>query len=241
MHYLDRSGIEAPECLQDYDYRFGNWDGDKFKKSLCKQSIRAQLVAMQGNPELSMTVGAQDDSVRCAYCEGLTLTKGHIEHFWPRKSKPQLTFTWSNLFLSCGSNKHCGHYKDSNKAARYSPDDLVKPDEHDPEKFFFFSAGGEALPREGLNEADFKRAEASINIFNLNEDSLQAKRRTQLKFYLSALREIEDLVELIEIAESETERNELETMLAAQLVNEIAETKYEPYASTIRDFFRSKA
>lgn len=236
VHYLDRSGIEAPECLRDYDYQSQNW---KDLVSPCKQRLRHQLVEMQGDPKVSTADGAEEYGVRCAYCEGPIHHDGHIEHFRRKNKKhfPHLTFAWENLFLVCASNNHCGHYKDRPSSDPYQPDDLVKPDEHDPEKFFFFSSSGEVRVRNGLEDADHHMAKETIRVFNLNHNALQGKRRRVVLPYVKQLEEIE---EFLALAESEVDREELESELLAVISDQIENTKYDYYSATVWDFYRSK-
>src|SRR4051812_35154990 len=110
MHKLDRTAIPAPACLANYDHLQHSW-GDI--KQADKQVIRQSLVQLQGE--------------RCAYCEGSPYREGHIEHFRRKNPAhfPQLTFRWDNLFLACGSQDHCGHYKDRPRAPAYNPDHVI--------------------------------------------------------------------------------------------------------------------
>lgn len=236
MHYLDRSGIEAPECLRDYDYQSQSWED---LNGLCKKRLRHQLVKMQGIPEVSTADGAEEYGVRCAYCEGPIYHNGHIEHFRRKNQNhfPHLTFAWENLFLACGSYDHCGHYKDKPSSGSYLADALVKPDERDPEKFFFFSSSGEVCVRKNLKDVDRHMAEETIRVFNLNHHALQGKRKQRVLPYVKRL---EDIEEFLNIAESEGVREEIEFELLAEFSNEIQNTKYDAYAATIWDFYRSK-
>lgn len=40
---------------------------------------------------------------RCAFCDGMTgsVSRQTVEHFKPKKTFPELAFTWSNLFPCC--------------------------------------------------------------------------------------------------------------------------------------------
>lgn len=136
-----------------------------------KADIRDAIVAFQGN--------------NCAYCE-TGLDKGrHIEHFAKKDKFPQKTYEWDNLFLSCQSGTHCGHFKDSKKSKfskTYDYHDLIKPDVDDPSDFLFFSINGEVSPKHTLIDKKLKaKAELTINVFNLNENDLKNIRRSVLK------------------------------------------------------------
>jgi len=168
MHKLDRARVPDPPCLSKYDYHTQTWED---VSSDDKKQIRLELEQLQ--------------DVRCAYCEGEIFSGGHVEHFRRKNPNhfPHLTFTWSNLFLSCGSNIHCGHYKDRPSTAAYNPDDLVKPDEHEPDDYFYFHSSGEIRHRTGISINDQARASETIRVFNLNCGVLMAARRRALHLY----------------------------------------------------------
>jgi uncharacterized protein (TIGR02646 family) len=161
VHKLDRTAEAA--CLACYDYHVQNWDD---VRQADKHEIRSCLAHMQ------------DD--RSAYCEGPLYSRGHIEHFRRKNPRhfPELTFDWSNRFLSCdgGDNsEHCGHYKDHAHGDPYDPADLVKPDEHDPDAYFYFHSSGEVRPRSRISGRDISRAAETIRVFNLNSGVLRPR------------------------------------------------------------------
>lgn len=139
-----------------------------------KKAIWVALEAMQGT--------------RCAYCEtDTTEGKRHIEHFRPLSQYPKQTFNWSNLFGSCERLDSCGTHKDAAKTAAYRPDDVIKPDDEDPDVFFVFSQDGVITPRDGLSKADCYRAKKTIEVFNLNCSGLRQAREGVLRGYLDTL------------------------------------------------------
>ncbi|WP_323084558.1 retron system putative HNH endonuclease [Providencia alcalifaciens] len=225
MHKLDRSGVEPPESLADYDYRIQKW---RNLASDCKNSLRAALVQMQGKPDVT-TSDANEYGVRCAYCEGAIYHKGHIEHFRRKNANhfPQLTFVWENLFLACGSNEHCGHYKDR-KGASYNPNNLIKPDEHDPDSYLYFHSTGEVLPRANIDENSRFCATETIRVFGLNSAALSGARSQVLSVYKK--RVIGDIEELASWSEEERD---------AYFAYEIEETRWEPYSTTIKHFLQN--
>jgi len=231
MHKLDRSKVTAPECLTDYDYRTRTWDD---LRGECKQALRAALVQMQGIPGVTPHDGGEH-GVRCAYCEAQIHHAGHIEHF-RRKNRhrpvgyPELTFQWGNLFLACGSQTHCGHYKDRRNASAYNPDELIKPDEHDPEHYLYFHSSGEVRPRHPLNAADAHRAEETIRVFGLNNASLPGERKKALRVYRDKV-----AADLDELAAWSSEDRE------AYLRGEVEATRWDPYATTIKHFLQNAA
>ena len=211
MHKLDRTLTAAPACLAGYDHHTHSWDdvrpGDK-------QQIRASLEQMQ--------------DVRCAYCEGPVYGDGHIEHFRRKNPHhfPNLTFVWSNLFLSCGSQDHCGHYKDRPSANPYDPNDLVKPDEHDPDHYYYYHSYGEIRPRSGISQDDLTRALETIRVFNLNCGALAADRRRALRMYEQHNPGILDDL----MAFDEQDRQQF-------IADEIQATQRDPHWTVIRHYF----
>ena len=211
MHKLDRPSVTKPACLASYNYQQHTWED---MSSLDKGQIRNSLKKMQ--------------DCRCAYCEGpIYSSNGHIEHF-RRKNQahfPNLTFAWSNLFLSCDYREHCGHYKDRPSASCYNPVDIVKPDIDDPDQFFYFHFSGEVHPRSGIDTGP-RRAKETIRVFNLNCGVLKAKRRRTLSIYIK--KEPGILETLMEFEEADRQQF---------IADEIKATQTEPYWTVIRHFF----
>lgn len=219
MHKLDRSVATEPSCLARYDHRTQSWDD---LGPADKQEIRASLTQMQ--------------DLRCAYCEGPLCSVGHIEHF-RRKNPlhfPHLTFCWANLFLSCdgaGDGSHCGHYKDRSGGGDYDPRDLVKPDEEDPDQYFYFHSSGEIRPRsnnrdEEASREDARRASVTIRVFHLDYGPLKAARRRALRVYQ---KRNPDILEAL-MGFDQPARQDF-------IAQEIEATRLEPYWTVIRHFF----
>lgn len=153
MRFLKRG--EAPQVLSDFDYTIHNWD-DHIKPRH-RALIWTSLFTMQGE--------------RCAYCE-CSIKKDdpddkHIEHFRQKGNVlyKHLTFDWSNLFGSCNDGSRCGRFKDKSGV---SSEDIIKMDEEDPERFFTFLSNGGVVIKEGLSDAEVRRAEMTLQAFVLN-------------------------------------------------------------------------
>ena len=223
MHKLNREKAEAPQCLNEYDHNRQAWEhlGDE-----CKRQLRAALVQMQGIPEVT-TPEASEYGVRCAYCEDAIYHDGHIEHFRRKNLNhfPELTFEWHNLFLACGSRKHCGHYKDRQNADPYDPANLIKPDIEDPEDYLYFHSSGEIRSREGLDINQKTKANETIRVFGLDNPALESSRARALKTYKDTV-----LSDLDEIAEWDSELRE------AYIQEEIEKTQWQAFSTTIKHF-----
>ena len=211
MHKLDRTIAPAPACLAGYQHGTHTWND---LTPTDRQQIRASLQQMQ--------------DVRCAYCEGPVYSDGHIEHFRRKNPAhfPELTFVWSNLFLSCGSQEHCGHYKDRPSAPPYDPNTLVKPDEHEPDHHFFFHSSGQVRVRSGIAPERQARALETIRVFHLDCGALTAARRRAIEQYERREAGILETLMLFD----ELERQQF-------IEAEIQATCAEPHWTVIRHYF----
>lgn len=157
---------ERPEILDQYTAGQNDW------MEIEQAAVWPKLTEMQGD--------------FCAYCE-CRLNRQHIEHFKPRGKFPSLTFTWSNLFGSCGDSTkkggwlRCGIFKD-NGAGPYNVNDLIKPDEDNPDEYLLFLTTGEVVPATGLEGLALRKAQETIRVFNLNGDTkLFGSRKTAVQ------------------------------------------------------------
>jgi uncharacterized protein (TIGR02646 family) len=227
MRKLDRNAVAAPSCLSAYDYRTLSW-GDF--GAACKRSVRFALFQLQGIHGIT-SEDASEYGLRCAYCESAIRHEGHIEHF-RRKNRtrpdgyPELTFSWDNLFLACGSKNHCGHYKDRRNSIPYDADQILKPDVDEPEDFLYFHSSGEVRPRHNLEAADEHRARETIRVFGLNDRGLKGSRANAVASYRKRLES-----DIAEITSWE------EDLRREYLLCEIDVARWEPYATTVKHFF----
>jgi uncharacterized protein (TIGR02646 family) len=238
MHLLDRSSVPAPVCLTGYDYRVQTWDD--IDRS-CKRQVRLSIQRIQGQQIASEDADDEAEFIiglRCAYCEGPIRHGGHLEHF-RRKNRshpngyPELTFTWENLFLACDSKEHCGHYKDRKDAPLYDPDELIKPDIHDPDACLYFHSTGAVMVRNthpGMTDEERRRASETVRVFNLDCGTLQGARFRAIKTYRDKTPGILEFLMECEVADREV-----------FMRDEIEATRWEPYATTIKHFFEKAA
>jgi uncharacterized protein (TIGR02646 family) len=212
----------APECLTSRDLEGRDWEA---LPSPCKAEVEEALARMQGQ-------GAETTAT-CAYCEASLSPGRHIEHFRRRQCYRELTFAWDNLFLSCEGRggRHCGHHKDKPHSKPYHPDNLIKPDEHDPRHFLYFYSNGSVDVRksEALSEADRTRAEESIRVFNLNDPGLCRAREVAVARHKQHLMSDSDFAELMSWPLSHRQE---------YLRDEVAKAEEQPYAAAILDFLQ---
>jgi uncharacterized protein (TIGR02646 family) len=230
MHKLDRAAVPRPSCLDDYDCLSQKWEDLKGDN---KRSVRLSLQRIQS--QQVVTADADDEvefvlGLRCAYCECQIFHGGHIEHF-RRKNvahHPELTFEWTNLFLACGSTEHCGHYKDHG-GEPYNPDELIKPDVHEPDDYLYYHSSGTVRVRHRttMSDGDRRRGEETIRVFHLDCGHLRGARHRALKQYLG--RNAGILEALMGFDENDRQ---------LFIDQEINATKWEPYWTTIRHLFQ---
>ncbi len=231
MHFLDRSTVAAPDCLFNWNYEEKNWDDFTRAGAACKKQLRLALQRLLSQQVIDDNA---DDEVeyllglRCAYCEGRIYHGGHIEHFRRKNPNhfPERTFEWTNLFLVCGSQDHCGHYKDRPVAPAYNPNELIKPDEHNPDHYLYFHSSGQVRVRngDGMTDADRRRGAETIRVFHLDCRRLEGARHKALKLDSNT-----GILEAL-MGFAENDRNVF-------IGEEIEATKWEPFWTTIRHFF----
>ena len=172
--------IAAPECLQrkaviwtakyidakakNPAYKF-NWE----KHGTCSDAIRQNLNIMTQQ--------------HCAFCDGiLRLTSPDtIEHFKPKKTFPELAYTWDNLFPCCYECQRI-------KKERFD-ESLLKPD--DPDYFFnnYFIVNystGEIEPSPHSDTNDQNRARTTLELYGLNTKDRMKARMQQLEHFSKA-------------------------------------------------------
>lgn len=109
---------------------------------------------------------------KCAYCEGLLDAQSEtgIEHYWPKSLRQDLAFDWPNLLPAC---RMCN----GAKAETDHGGDLLKPDEEDPEPYFWIHPDTGALePHPALDEKGTLRAQRTIEICDLQRAALCTQR-----------------------------------------------------------------
>jgi uncharacterized protein (TIGR02646 family) len=131
----------------------------------------------------------------CAYCDsriGYQAKDKHIEHFFHKGCDEyrNLTFAWHNLFGCCEANEHCGHYKDrkgSKGPGQYDPNQLIKPDEVNPQDFLVFVRSGNVNVKNNLTPTAKIMAKETIRVFYLDHSTLVNNREKLIKHYQQKL------------------------------------------------------
>lgn len=211
MHHLNRE--TAPDCLTKATAN-NTW---RTLDPECKAATRLALRSMQKSGQV----------VLCAYCErDISKNRSHVEHLASQHRFPQKTLEWSNLFLSCESSHHCGRYKD-HKVKQYNPDDIIHPDEEDPDDFLQFFTDGSVAPKAGLGERDRFRAQTTIDVLGLAAPTLVERRREAVR---QAAEEAECIPDLL----AEISPNEAWAFIS----QEIAAARGQPHETVFRHLYR---
>ncbi|MDR1181186.1 MAG: TIGR02646 family protein [Bacteroidales bacterium] len=115
-------------------------------------------------------------------------TDTHIDHYRKKSLFPELCFEWNNFIASTNSDDFGARYKD-NKYCSLKSDyqTILNPITDDCVTYFEYNSFGYIKPQNGLNETDKEKAEKTIEVFNLNHNSLKSRRQVVIQFIKSHL------------------------------------------------------
>jgi uncharacterized protein (TIGR02646 family) len=114
---------------------------------------------------------------KCAFCEGRleVTTWAEIEHYHPKTRYPKHAFLWTNLFPACAICNQRKGEQDHRGA-------LLKPDDEDPERYFWVHPdNGRLDPSPGLSAEDAVRATETIRLCDLQRPVLRRQRAQLMK------------------------------------------------------------
>lgn len=177
MRKIDK-GEPLPEFLNE-TASLNSWDDFD---STVKTKTRKQILIKEQNRLSAYTERILEHS------DDRQNTKLHIDHFRKKSMFPGLTFDWNNLLIDEKEKPYGADYKDEHiKKTDYQ--DIINPVDEDPQSFFEYMLDGTIIPKRDFEEGDpqRKRAERTIELFNLNETSLREERKvhlTQIIYYL---------------------------------------------------------
>lgn len=192
-----QEAVDAQSChAEQVAHGKAEWKRLRRKSSGALASSGAVVAALK-----AMCLGVE----RCMYCED---SVGHqIEHGYPKEHFPGRVFDWSNMLYAC---QPCNGPKSSRFAVTRDEDGgeeiltsmrdvapppgraiLLDPRQDDPRDFFELDfETGMFLVREGLSEADRRRADYTLEILRLNTRSVLAEaRRLAFGTYRARLKE----------------------------------------------------
>lgn len=218
MKYIAHRDDLVPASLEDAKKKNVPWDD--FSRSEDGRFLRQNKAKEQGG--------------LCCYCECRLETEAEgmllpgacqVEHFLPRHKganpRPDLTYCWDNMVLSCMHECHCGVFKDRSKVP---PTDIINPRKEDPREqitFVLDSAGRHfRVFAEARAGTEGQRARDTIKALGLNHEDLVELRGGAWYLYVDA---VADLLacqeppdnELVQVLLEEMEQGEFPSAMVA--------------------------
>ena len=163
---------ETPACLVEAEMNGLSWDlfvtNNHEGYQMCREQANAEQQGVCSYTELPLDV------------EKVNV---HLDHFRKKGNYPKLRFKWDNLFAAVKDKRFGADYKDGiinggNHNQMYAS--ILSPLTANLQAYFHYSTNGEIEPMSGMSEEKQKRAEATIQVFNLNEAELVNRRRTMM-------------------------------------------------------------
>jgi len=119
---------------------------------------------------------------KCVYCESALGVTAYLEidHYVAKKVSCSLAFEWTNLLPACRLCNNAKGEQDHKRA-------LLKPDDEDPEPYFWIHPDtGKLEPHPKLDAAQSRRANETIRLCDLQRPALCTKRVEMLTRVLRA-------------------------------------------------------
>jgi uncharacterized protein (TIGR02646 family) len=122
----------------------------------------------------------------------------HIDHYVKRDLDNRLCYDWNNLIVAVNDDEYGAKYKDGGNGVKNLADYnlIFNPVNDTTQNFFRYTTDGKIHPADNLSQSDLNKAQKTINIFNLNHNSLKMRRK-DLMLTMGALKkggtEIQDL------------------------------------------------
>ena len=183
MRWIDRG--PEPDGVAGYAQQFTQGRVDYFQND----RVGGWPTASAGR-EFRRLLGSRSNNI-CWYCERQCEGEGEgdlapmVDHFRPRSRFPELTYAWSNLVFSC---RRCYISKGDKWPETGYVDPCAEDPSERPERYFdYFAATGEILTREGLSEADKRKALYTIDDLSLNARGLVLSRHAHMRGFIAGL------------------------------------------------------
>jgi len=123
-------------------------------------------------------------------CSGYTeapirTANSHIDHFRKQALFQDYIFCWENYVADSIDEDFGAKFKDKNIHTKEENLKLINPIEENAEHFFYYLANGMMVLAQGLTEQEKERAQFTIDMFNLNHQSLKERRKLILNIDLA--------------------------------------------------------
>lgn len=119
---------------------------------------------------------------------------GHIDHYRKRDLFPNLTFDWNNLVVALKDSDFGANYKDNRSGINGDDyDNIFNPVIDNVENYFDYTTWGKVTAKATISEADTRKADKTIEVFNLNHKSLTDRRKnliSMMKIYGDTEKEV---------------------------------------------------
>lgn len=119
----------------------------------------------------------------CGYSEMiLDETNSHVDHYVKQEHDSSKIFDWNNYVVSTIDEDFGGKYKDNGYKIKKNEYSLIfNPVDEDMSLLIEYSGDGEMIPIEGIQDNEKTKVSKTIAVFNLNHNSLKAKRSGLLR------------------------------------------------------------
>lgn len=124
-----------------------------------------------------------DQNDLCGYTEVKLNDNYHIDHFIKREIDPNKTFDWQNMIAAVHDSRYGADYKDKTvtrrlyNKSRQTYQHILNPVVDDMDNRFTFSTDGAIEPANN----DDREAVETIRVFNLQEGSLNNRRKVAME------------------------------------------------------------
>lgn len=102
----------------------------------------------------------------------------HIDHYKKKSVFPELTFEWNNLIVATKDGNFGANYKDNKSGIQKNNyGNIFNPVIDNVENYFDYTTWGEVTPKTAISEVENQKAIKTIEVFNLNHNSLKDRRK----------------------------------------------------------------
>lgn len=123
-----------------------------------------------------------EQNILCGYTEIYIDNEDcHIDHYIKRSFDNRLCYVWDNLIVAVNDEDFGAKYKDNganNVKSSADYNNIFNPVNDITQNFFKFSLDGEINSKDDLDAINFSKAKKTIEVFNLNHDSLKERRKS---------------------------------------------------------------
>lgn len=166
----------------------------KINKSVPPQSF-SSLMSSRGKPsnwdefhknnkdvfnDCRETILINEQNCLCGYTELpiQEITDCHIDHYKKKSLNPSFCFDWDNFIVATKDSDFGACFKDNHFCSCITDYlEIFNPVVDDCSTYFEYDSFGEIKPKNGLRIEEKTKAEKTIEVFNLKENSLNSRRQ----------------------------------------------------------------